>query len=315
MNDAIQEILAKKLTGSPLVEGEEQMLTDWLREPANADEFAEMSRVWNAAGKISYKMDVDIDEEWNQFRSRVSHRVVRHNFVWAVSIAASVAILVGLFMLAPAKSDNIFKYESADVAEMVVLPDSSTVWLNKNSKIAYKYNSQKHSRTVALSGEAMFKVRHTGDEFVVKTPQKVFTKVLGTAFNLSAYADAKTVELAVVEGKVAFGSRKNNTIVVKGQQASFDCQEKTLAQPDSIDNNAIGWHTGTFDYDNKPLEQIVKQLGSYLNRNIILPKDARNVQYSGKFDHPTAESVAEIISTAMNWECKITDTEIIFSQK
>ena len=313
--DAIQEILAKRLTDSPLAESEEQVLANWLREPANADEFAELSRVWAAAGKISYKMNVDIDEEWNQFRNRVSHRVIRHNFVWAVSIAASVALLVGLFMLAPAKSDNLFKYESGSVAEMVVLPDSSTVWLNKNSKIAYKYNSQKHSRSVALSGEAMFKVRHTGDEFVVKTPQKVFTKVLGTVFNLSAYADAKTVELAVVEGKVAFGSRKNSAIVVKGQQATFDCKAKTVAQPDSLDNNVIGWHTGTFNYDNKPLEQIVKQLGSYLNRQIILPKEARNVQYSGKFDHPTAESVAEIISTAMNWNYKITDTEIIFSQK
>ena len=60
--DAIQEILAKRLTGSPLAESEEQVLANWLREPANADEFAELSRVWNAAGKISYKMDVDIPQ-------------------------------------------------------------------------------------------------------------------------------------------------------------------------------------------------------------------------------------------------------------
>lgn len=311
----ISDILAKKLTDGNLTAEEQKAFDLWLREPANADEYAETLKVWEAAGKVSYKMDVDVDAEWNRFRQLTAHRITRHRFAWIASIAASIAILVGLFMLAPAKSDNIFKYESAGVAEMVVLPDSSTVWLNKNSKIAYRYNASKHVRTVALIGEASFNVRHTGDGFVVKTPQKVFTKVVGTSFNLKAYANAPRVDLAVMEGKVAFGSRKNSTYVEKGQQISFDCQKNALMPTDSLDNNAIAWHTGSFDYNNKPLEQIAKQLGNYLDKKIVLPKEARDIQYSGKFDHPTAESVAEIISTAMNWDSKITDTEIIFSQK
>lgn len=311
----ISDILAKKFTDGNLTAEEQKALDLWLREPAHAEEYAETLRVWDAAGNINYKMDVDVDAEWNRFRQLTAHRITRHRFAWVVSIAASVALLVGLFMFVPTKHDDIFKYESDGVAEMVVLPDSSIVWLNKNSKIAYRYNASKQIRTVALIGEATFDVRHTGDGFVVKTPQKVFTKVVGTSFNLKAYKGSKTVELAVMEGKVAFGSRKNSTFVEKGQQASFDCQKNTLMPTDSLDNNAIAWHTGTFEYNNRPIEQIAKQLGNYLNKRIVLPQEARNIQYSGKFDHPTAESVAEIIATAMNWDSKITDTEIIFSQK
>lgn len=315
MQDTISEILAKKLTGSLLTDNERQELDMWLQTPANADEYAEIVRIWEAAGNVKYEMDVDVDAEWQQFKQLTKHHIVRNRFVWIGSIAASIALLIGIFTFRTNTQSDIFKYVSANVPEMVTLPDSSIVWLNKNSQIAYKYNSLNHTRTVALIGEAMFEVRHNGDEFVVKTPQHVFTKVLGTSFNLKAYADAKKIDLSVVEGKVAFGSRKNSIVVTKGQHASFDCGKNTLVPADSIDNNSIAWHTGTFSYNSVPLTQIVSQLGSYLGKKITIPTDAKNVNYTGHFDQPTSEMVAEIIATAMNWNYQITDSEIVFSKK
>ena len=315
MQDTISEILAKKLTGSLLTDNERQELDMWLQTPANADEYAEIVRIWEAAGNVKYEMDVDVDAEWQQFKQLTKHRIVRNRFVWIGSIAASIALLIGIFTFRTNTQSDIFKYVSANVPEMVTLPDSSIVWLNKNSQIAYKYNSLNHTRTVALIGEAMFEVRHNGDEFVVKTPQHVFTKVLGTSFNLKAYADAKKIDLSVVEGKVAFGSRKNSIVVTKGQHASFDCGKNTLVPADSIDNNSIAWHTWTFSYNSVPLTQILSQLGSYLGKKITIPNDAKNVNYTGHFDQPTSEMVAEIIATAMNWNYQITDSEIVFSKK
>lgn len=316
MQDAISEIVAKNLSGSTLTEQERKALDEWLLVPANADEYAEFVHIWNAAGKVRYQMKVDVDAEWNLFRKQVQKtRYIRPRHVWAASIAASVALLIGIFASRSATTTEVFRYATVDGAEMVVLPDSSTVWLNKNSQLTYKYNEARHSRNVALCGEAMFNVRHTGDDFVVKTPQNVFTKVLGTSFNLKAYDTDGKVELTVVEGKVSFGARKNNRIVTKGQHASFDCAEKELMPTDSLDNNALAWRTGLFAYDNKSLSQISVQLGDYLNKKIVLPKDTRNIQYTGKFDHPTAESVAEIIATAMNWNYQISDSEIVFSKR
>ena len=315
MQDAISEILAKKLTDGQLTAEEQRELEVWLQEPANADEYAEVLRLWEAAGKVEYQMQVDVDAEWEQFRQLTRHRIGRRRFTWVAAMAASVALLIGIFTFRNTTQTDIFKYTSDNAPAMVVLPDSSVVWLNKNSQIAYRYNESKHSRTVALIGEAMFSVRHTGDEFVVKTPQRVYTRVLGTSFNLKALADAKNVDLSVVEGKVAFGSRKINTIVVRGQHASFDCNKKALVPTDSLDTNSLAWHTGQFSFDNKPLSQISTQLGNYLGKKITLPADARNVAYTGHFDHPTAEQVAEIIATAMNWDYEISDSGIVFSKK
>ncbi len=316
MQDAISDIVTKKLSGNLLTDKEQSAFDQWLQVPANADEYAELVRVWTIAGKAEYTMDVDIDAEWEQFKQLTQkRRFLRPQFAWIASAVASVALLIGIFASRSATTTEVFRYATVDGAEMVVLPDSSTVWLNKNSQLTYKYNEARHSRNVALCGEAMFNVRHTGDDFVVKTPQNVFTKVLGTSFNLKAYDTDGKVELTVVEGKVSFGARKNNRIVTKGQHASFDCAEKELMPTDSLDNNALAWRTGLFAYDNKSLSQISVQLGDYLNKKIVLPKDTRNIQYTGKFDHPTAESVAEIIATAMNWNYQISDSEIVFSKR
>lgn len=315
MQDAISEILAKKITEGQLTAEEQHELEVWLQEPANAGEYAEVMRLWESAGNVKYEMQVDVDAEWNHFKQLTQHSIGRRRFAWVAAMAASVALLIGIFTFRNTTQTDIFKYVSDNAPAMVVLPDSSVVWLNRNSQIAYKYNESKHTRTVALIGEAMFDVRHTGDEFVVKTPQRVYTRVLGTSFNLKALADAKKVDLSVVEGKVAFGSRKVNTVVTKGQSSSFDCNKNIVTPPDSLDNNAIAWHTGVFSYNNKPLSQISTQLGNYLGMKITLPADSRNVNYTGYFDHPTAEQVAEIIATAMNWEYKVNDSEIVFSKR
>ena len=315
MQDAISEILAKQLTGSQLTAREQQELDAWLQTPEGAGEYAEIMRVWEAAGNVKYQMQVDVDAEWELFRQLTRHRIVRRRFAWVAAAAASVALLIGVFTFRNSTQTDMFKYVSGNTPEMVTLPDSSVVWLNRNSQIAYRYNESKRTRTVALIGEAMFDVRHTGDEFVVKTPQRVYTKVLGTSFNLKALADAKNVDLSVVEGKVSFGSRKVNTIVTRGQHASFDCRNKALVPTDSLDVNTLAWHTGQFSFDGKPLSQISAQLGAYLGKKITLPADARNVAYTGHFDNPTAEQVAEIIATAMNWDYKISDSEILFSKK
>lgn len=316
MNETIYDIITKSLTGSQLTQQEQSQLADWLRVDANADEYAEMVSVWNFTGKAKFQMQVDVDAEWNNFKQITKKRVVlRPRILWAASIAASVALLVGVFATRPATKQNFYTYTSTNNIERIYLPDSSEVILNKNSQLTYKYNPKRHERAIALNGEAMFNVRHTGDEFVVRTKQKVYTKVLGTSFNVKAYADAREVELAVVEGKVKFGSRRSNTLVVKGQQATYDCKKKMLMPTDSLDNNQIAWNTGCFTFNSKPISKVVSQIGNYLNKKVILPNGTSNLQYTGSFENPTSEDFAEIIATAMNWNYTITNSEIIFSKR
>ena len=51
----------------------------------------------------------------------------------------------------------------------ILLPDSSTVWLNANSTLEYTNEFGKTTREVTLKGEAFFDVKKNSKAFIVKT--------------------------------------------------------------------------------------------------------------------------------------------------
>lgn len=85
----------------------------------------------------------------------------------------------------------------------MTLPDGSSVWLNSGSKLTYNGDFETGTqREVKLSGEAFFDVvKNTSRPFIIHT-EKMDVKVLGTRFNVKAYAGDKTTETSLIRGKV-----------------------------------------------------------------------------------------------------------------
>jgi ferric-dicitrate binding protein FerR (iron transport regulator) len=81
------------------------------------------------------------------------------------------------------------------------LADGSRVWLNAGSSLRYPVGFQDSVRQVFLEGEAYFEVNHDGKPFIVSTGS-MNTRVLGTSFNISAYADDLEYKTTLLEGKV-----------------------------------------------------------------------------------------------------------------
>jgi ferric-dicitrate binding protein FerR (iron transport regulator) len=222
---------------------------------------------------------------------------------------------VGLFTLLKTPENVITTYSSVNGNEKVMLPDQSEVWLNKNTTLIYCQNNKQKQREIDLKGEALFKVVKNGQPFIVHTPQQVDTKVLGTEFNLKAYASDQRVQLYVISGKVSFGNKESNVMVVKGQQVEFICDQNQLSEIQSIDENLLGWKTGIFVFNNESLINVAEQIGNYIDKTIELPIGSDNLQYSGSFTEPTAEDFAQIISVALNWNYTITDQKVTFNKK
>lgn len=89
------------------------------------------------------------------------------------------------------------------------LPDGSTVWLNAGSKLNYEKINQTNLREVYLTGEAFFDVtKNPHRPFIIHT-SSIDIKVIGTAFNVKAYPEDKTVETSLIRGKVEI-TLKNN---------------------------------------------------------------------------------------------------------
>ena len=85
----------------------------------------------------------------------------------------------------------------------LILSDNTVVWLNAGSRLVYPTFFSGKTREVLLFGEAFFEVSKNADKpFIVKTSD-IEIKVLGTQFNVSAYAEDKVIQTVLKEGSVA----------------------------------------------------------------------------------------------------------------
>jgi transmembrane sensor len=149
----------------------------------------------------------------------------------------------------------------------VVLPDGSKVWLNAYTSIKFpvSFNNQKERR-VELSGEAYFEVAHNKElPFrVVTTRQTV--EVLGTHFNVNAYADDASTKTTLLQGLVRITAASRSAIINPGQQARLT---NTLDVSEVNTGEAIAWKNGYFNFDDEKLENIMRSVSRWYNVDVV----------------------------------------------
>lgn len=155
----------------------------------------------------------------------IFHRIV----IELLKVAAIVLILLGGNFLLQ-KDDQMESlpsfqtlYVPAGQRAELILPDSTKVWLNANSKLVYPTSFKKGIRQVELDGEAYFDVKHNEDNpFVVGTKSMNVT-VLGTEFNVSAYSDIEEFNIALLRGSIELNlpDRSRRYRMTAGEQVFY----------------------------------------------------------------------------------------------
>lgn len=103
----------------------------------------------------------------------------------------------------------------------IILPDSTFVCLNSNTKFSYPSVFATNNRKVKLDGEAYFEVSANKNKpFYVHT-SKGEIKVLGTHFNLEAYSNADVFKTSLFEGKVRVRVKGNKSAKFKDIMKTF----------------------------------------------------------------------------------------------
>ncbi|MDQ6480130.1 FecR domain-containing protein [Dyadobacter sp. LHD-138] len=139
----------------------------------------------------------------------------------------------------------------------VVLPDGSKVWLNSESSLHFPTAFSGSERTVNLTGEGYFEItKNTHMPFVVQAP-KTRVEVLGTHFNVMAYANEGASKTTLLEGSVKVGNGISNKIIVPGQQVMMGDR----IQVRNVDTDeAVAWKNGYFQFQSENLSSILRQL-------------------------------------------------------
>jgi transmembrane sensor len=160
-----------------------------------------------------HKSDEEIDERWNQFKLKIApepevvllQRSSKRRFLWLAAASIVVALAITFtFVKTDVFNNNLANNVVAPAGspKKIKLPDGSIVWLNARSTLTPSKNFGLKRREVTLVGEAFFDVvKDRKRPFVVKTAS-MHLEVLGTSFNVRAFANEKKSEAALVHGSI-----------------------------------------------------------------------------------------------------------------
>lgn len=295
----IDLLIANYLSGEA-TEAEKEELNNWMEESlANRRLFEQTKKVWEKSHSYFSAAEITLDREKIKDRiiqelSKPAKTVTLYTWVYRAAAILALPIMLGIGWYLGSETEN----NEAAMCEVTapkgqiskcILADGTVIWLNAGTTIKYNPTLKSKAREVNLDGEAYFHVsKHTGKSFIVTT-EKTQIKVLGTVFNLKAYAGEKTVEATLEEGSVEFTLNGNTTkpVVLKpGEQIVYHIAEGILTIGKVETYLFTAWKDGKFVFKDADLGTIILELEKLYDVRIHLQNDSlRKLHFRGMFEY------------------------------
>ncbi|WP_069659974.1 FecR family protein [Arcticibacter eurypsychrophilus] len=176
---------------------------------------------------------------------------------------------------------------------MIILPDGTRVWLNAASSLKFPAQFSGRTRKVELTGEAYFEVKtiiakkgHDKMPFIVHTiceegdRREQEIRVLGTHFNINAYADEAVSKTTLLEGSVRVTQLATHTtrLLHPGQQAKV-AHDIQLSNVDT--EEVLAWKNGYFVFENENIGSIMRKISRWYNVDIEYKGNIQNKRFGG----------------------------------
>ena len=203
-------------------------------------------------------------------------------------VAASVLLCFASWFIYDYWKPVAMQTVSAGAAiSVITLPDQTKVTLNRYSSLTYPDRFKEDRREVQLQGEAYFEVAHdTQKPFVVST-EDMSIRVLGTKFNVKAYAEDEAVYTTLVSGSVRTNNKQStySTLLSPNEQCIYYPGNNRMETRKIDPQTFLGWVQGRFIFENETLEEILKQLGRWYDTEIFYqnPRVAK-YRFTGNVD-------------------------------
>lgn len=178
----------------------------------------------------------------------------------------------------------------------VVLTDGTKVWLNAASTLRYPSRFANGERIVEIVGEAYFSVAKDGQRpfKVISDDQQI--EVLGTEFNVSAYAGEGEIRTTLVEGSIELRineGKKHMTLSPNEQSVFFG----TTITKSKVDVGPyVAWKDGNFYFDNTALADMMNQMARWYDVEVIYESGVPNERFSGAMSRNVSlQTVLELL--------------------
>lgn len=287
-----------------------------IKDPSSLkNDIGETEMQWRKLGSMEKGDRIDVDKAWSNVYARISDTTSeldkpvvslfrRSSFL---KIAAAILVILSIGTVTIMKNRNLISDEIAFVTGedqrnlRVDLPDGSTVFLNRNSKLSYDAEFGESSRKVTLTGEAFFDISPDTQKPFTIDAGKASVTVVGTSFSVITENENSEVEVFVKTGKVMLVEKSGIQSVQLEPGFIGKKESGVLSKAVNNDPNYLAWNTGRLDYNNEKLSVVFRDLKKYYNIDIIADDPSiLELPWTSPIDYEYRDKIIQLICTSFN---------------
>ncbi|NOQ72092.1 MAG: DUF4974 domain-containing protein [Crocinitomix sp.] len=304
----IYKQLSNDITAEELVQ-----LQDWLNESEDNRVTAEgITFVWENSAVNDEEISalagvVDLDAEFNLLNERIQADNKPETKVipmWRkyIGLAAGLAVLIGVgtFLLQYdfGNAPQMAELTTGDTAEEIILTDGSVINLNAHSTLKYPVEFTGATREVELSGEAFFDIaKDASHPFTVHTSFEDVS-VLGTSFNVRAYADESNSEVSVTTGKVKVDNGTANKILLPNEKVVVDHSSGVMEHQITENLNENAWLTNVMVFEDAQMPDVLEDLETYFDLEFTVENaELLNCPFDANFNFAEGDNLSTVLTT------------------
>lgn len=273
----------------------------------------------------------------------------RKSIILMAASMTGIVIIAALFFrnkpgqqsFPPASGEFVQVIGSKMTKTSFVLPDGSTVLLNRSGKLAYNKDYGEKAREIRLSGEAYFDIKKNKDIPLIVHAGNMDIKVLGTVFNVRTSLDDSVVETLLVSGAIEVNAVEapgekvllhpgekmvmglsgkkdpgiNGESPVSGSRNSFRKMMPALLSP--TDSTAIEteWIGDTMSFHGQSFEQLAERMERWYNIEInIRDNTLKKKQFTGSFEKENLEEALKALTGITPFHYRIVNGLVIIER-
>ncbi len=171
----------------------------------------------------------------------------------------------------------------------LALPDGTHVWLNNASSIRYPVWFTGDTREVELTGEAYFEVaKDAAHPFTVHIRNSAIgtdggtVEVLGTSFNVMAYADESAERATLVDGSIRYVHGASSALLKPDDQSVFTPNSAVKILHHVNVDEITAWKNGFFHFDHSDLQSTMRQFARWYDIKVVYQGAIPPQEFAGK---------------------------------
>lgn len=205
----------------------------------------------------------------------------------------------------------------------LTLSDGTKVWLNAASSIRYPVNFNGNSRNIEITGEAYLEVAKDKTKPFYVTVRHMEVEVLGTQFNINAYADESNIATTLLEGRVKIipdgptPAKREGVLLKPGQQSIVGDNagdnkgedrgnntggENSVQVKEADIGQVMAWKNGLFNFDHADIQTILRQLARWYDIDVRFEGQVPPLSFHGKITRDL--NLSQVIKVLQQVEVK-----------